>query len=712
MRTTATGTINAPVPLVGRDAELTALRARLLGRDVRLITVTGQVGVGKSRLVTALFDEVRGRFTGGAAFLDLTGTDLDGVDVPRDRHFLLALDGCEDHHTETLAALVTAHPKLTVLVAAPARLGVYGEAVVRLAPLQLPDVAKATDLTALERVPAVRLFVERTRAVRPDFTLTDANRAAVTELCVWTDGVPLAIELLAARMELSSPQRLLAELNDDPDGLAGDGSVTLSRHHSMTAAVEWSLARLGTEERQSLERLAVFTGHFDAAAAGAVGRAPRLLAGLVDKNLLSTTECQDGDLIFRMSVAARRHIVRRQAHVPARRAHAEHFLGMAAQARTALRGPEQTRWHELLDGWHADIVAALSFLRESGDDSALIRLASDLRDHWLAGRLSEGVRWLSTPTRLTSRGAEVLGDLLLAMGQRENAERRYTQAAAGYRLLDDSAGVARCERGLGVVAHHSGALAAAGRLLRTSVARLSGVDHAVASLHLAEYLLDGHGPQQAKTAAEAALREFTRHQDGRGVAQAQYVLADIADAAGDRAEALRLCRKALGSFVDATGLERLAVLLAGGRDRTGCEHAMRALGAAAAMRESTGHAASPALRAASAEAESLVRARLGDQAVGELRADGAAQPVHVVVAEALAPLERRSGRGRSWNEHPLTDRELEVAELVACGMTNREVARRLGIAEWTAVNHLRKIMRKLDCSSRVQVASWMTTLER
>nr|WP_042189015.1 LuxR C-terminal-related transcriptional regulator [Kibdelosporangium sp. MJ126-NF4]CEL18604.1 Transcriptional regulator, LuxR family [Kibdelosporangium sp. MJ126-NF4]CTQ98089.1 Transcriptional regulator, LuxR family [Kibdelosporangium sp. MJ126-NF4] len=420
MRTKTT----APVPLVGRDAELAALGTRLLDQDVRLITVTGQVGVGKSRLVAALFNQVRDQFSDGGAYLDdLTDAAIDGL---RDQHFLLAVDGCEDKTGDLapkLASLVTACPRVSALVASPARLGVYGEAVVRLAPLQLPD--------------AVRLFVERTQAVRPDFRLTEANRSAVAELCARTDGVPLAIELLAAGMELSSPHRLLAEVDRDLGCLTGTGSATLSRHHSMTAAIEWSLARLDPDERDLLARLAVFTGHFDVPAATAVGRAPRLLVGLVDKNLLSTTECQDGDLIFRMSGPTRRYLVQRHEHRAARRSHAEYFLGMVDEAPPL----------ELLEAWHPDIEAARTYLDESGDQAGVTRLA-----------------------------------------------------------------------------------------------------------------------------------------------------------------------------------------------------------------------------------DSLKRRRRVD--------------------------------------HPLTNREFEVAQLVACGMTNREVARKLGIAEWTAVNHMRKIMRKLECSSRVQVASWLTTLDR
>ncbi len=714
MRTAVAEAIRPRMPLIGRDDELAGVRGRLTDPTGRLLTVTGPVGVGKSRFVAALADDVSAAFKDGREYVDLTGTkpagDLDdllagsladrpapaGGDpaLPRDRQCLLVLDGCE-RLTATLAprldTLLSACPQLTVLAASPARLGIYGEVVVRLAPLRVPDPTQAADPAALSRIPAVRLFVERTQAIRPDFRLTDANQAAVAELCARTDGLPLAIELLAARMALSSPQRLLAELDRDVGSLTGTDSDTLSRHHSMTAAIESSLDLLSEQERLLIDRLAVFAGYFDAAAAAAVGgttpeQTCLLLAGLTDKNLLCTAECPDGDLMFRLFRLTRRYLQRRPLtadYRALRRAHANHVLALAAAGPDS-PGLDRAPQLELVGSWHEDILTALAYLDESGDRVSMDRLASALRDHWRAGWLTEGIRWLTGSGRLTPQGAGVLGELLLEKAR-----------------LDAEQG-----RGEDLVATD----------------RLSGTELGTALLELAGYLFAAHHRGQANRFAEAALGEFTRHQDTRGIAHAHYVLADVASSAGDRTKALRLCRKALSGLRElpdpvghAAGLERLAVLLIAG---PGCapdklEQAVCALGAAAGLRASAGHAGPPTLSAAVVSAESLARAWLGNQAVDEYLAAGAARPADTVIAEAIAPPgQRPTVRPRSLprqrNDHLLTRREWEVAELVACGMTNREVARRLGIAEWTAVNHLRKIMRKLDCCSRVQVAGWFT----
>ncbi|WP_160097190.1 LuxR C-terminal-related transcriptional regulator [Kibdelosporangium aridum] len=708
--------IRSRTPLIGRDDELAEVRMRLTDPRVRLLTVTGPVGVGKSRFVAALAEDVSPAFEGGGGYLDLTDTeparDLDDLvaesmtdlstaasgfpALPRDQRFLLVLDGC-DRLTATLATrltgLLSAYPQLTVLVASPARLGIYGEVVVRLALLQVPDPTQAADPAALSQIPAVRLFVERTQAIRPDFRLTDANQAAVAELCARTDGLPLAIELLAARMALSSPQRLLAELDRDIGSLAGSGSDTLSRHHSMMAALESSLDLLSADERLLIGRLAVFAGYFDAAAAAAVGgttpeQTCQLMAGLMDKNLLRTAECPDGDLIFRLFRLTRRYLLQdlqqTEDYRAIRRAHAEYVLALAASGPDS-RGLDRAPQLELVGSWHEDILMALTYLDESGDKVSMGRLASALRDHWRTGWLTEGIRWLTGSGRLTPQGAGVLGELLIEKARLDAAEHGY-----------------------------SGDLVAADRL--------SGTEQGAALLDLAGYLFAANHGEQASRLTEAALREFTRHQDMRGIAHARYVLADIASSAGDRKKAIRLCRKALSGLRElpdpaghAAGLERLAVLLIGGPGcaRKELEQAVCALGAAAGLRASTGHVAPPALSTAVVYAESLARAWLGDQAVDECLAAGAAQPADRAIAEAITPAERQPtvrprSLARQRNEHLLTRREWEVAELVACGMTNREVARRLGIAEWTAVNHLRKIMRKLDCSSRVQVAGWIT----
>ncbi|MEO5874924.1 MAG: LuxR C-terminal-related transcriptional regulator, partial [Streptosporangiaceae bacterium] len=218
---------------------------------------------------------------------------------------------------------------------------------------------------------------------------------------------------------------------------------------------------------------------------------------------------------------------------------------------------------------------------------------------------------------------------------------------------------------------------------------------------------------------EGALQEFIRQQDARNVALTRYVLADIALGSGELDDAEQLCRRAVLLLDDlgdlpsvAIGIESLSVLMTArhGKMTESWNRAVRGLAAADAIRIRTGCQAPVPVRLVLDGLIEEAKARLGATAFEEAWTQGLVPPVKVALAQALAPVsppqhERMSGRNA---DSPLTPREQEVAELVAAGLTNREVARRLGIAEWTVVNHLRKIMRKLECSSRVQVASWLT----
>ncbi|WP_119726925.1 LuxR C-terminal-related transcriptional regulator [Thermomonospora amylolytica] len=736
----------APTPLVGRETDIRELGVRLTDPHIRLVTVTGPVGVGKSRLAAAVFDDVLSEFPDGGRFLS-SPTDPQAdpdalaqgvVHGVRDRRFLLALDHCEqimDTLRQVLPGLLAACPRLTVLVAADEPLGVYGENLYRLGPLAVPE--SADDPARLREVPAVRLFLERARAARPDFALTGDNAAAVAALCARTDGLPLAIELAAARMKLTSPQRLLAELEEDLGALSGGPGDCASRHHCMRAAIESRLARLAEEDAAFLHRLACFHGPFGLDSAVDLGGAPpararRILERLVDRNLLQAQECPDGEIGFQMLGLIRRRLLEA---IPPRerdrlmREHAEHFAGVVKAAQDGLSGAEQARWLDMLAQVHPDLMAALRLLTSTGENAEAVALTLALRRHWLInGRLRDGVHWLSEglatgalPRHLGTGAQRLLGELLLWSGEHHDAHRRLTQARAAYREMRDDSGAAACERLLGLLACHRGELAEAGRLLEGAVRALRDAGtargHALALRDLAECRRAQGRPEQARELAERALHVFLRQDDTRNVALTRCLLAHIADDRGEGEEAERLYRQSLTRLCElgdlpacAAGLERYVLLLTArhGRMTESWRRAVRALAAADRLRAVVG---CPSPQPAALDGTlAQARSRLGEEAFEEAwRAGRSAEPGDVV-AETLAPLRgRRPARVRPADT-PLTERELEVAELVARGLTNREIARRLGIAEWTVVNHLRKIMRKLDCCSRVQVASWMTRL--
>jgi predicted ATPase/DNA-binding CsgD family transcriptional regulator len=801
--------VHAPTTFVGRDAEFAELRNKLLDPAFRLITLTGPVAVGKSRLVAALFEDLAFDFPHGGRFVDLDDAEspyvtdhltahpaiqlamalglhsAELVEEPEaardllltylhDRDFLLVIDAGEQVLTELaplVAGLVSACPRLTVLVAAPEPLGVYGESLVRLGPLAVPgdprdgspdrslngslngplngpfngspDGSPDGSLAALERVPAVQLFVHRARAVRPGFTLTEDNREAVATLCQRLDGLPLAIELAAASAKLSSPQALLADLDDDLGVISGTAADTMSRYTDMDTAIEAGLGRLNSVERAFLDRLAAFEGEFGAAAAKGVarpwaGQAAQLIESLVDKNLLLACDRPDGEIGFRLLGLVRRQLLtalrKRGEYDEIMRAHADYFQAMARAARKGLTGADQAWWLSRLADWHADLRAALRFLIDAGDGAATAGFAAALRLHWqAAGALREGVAWLEEGLDLADRPVdiapevhEVLGELLLDLGETRAAERRLNFARQRYEESHDARGVAVCLALLGRLAFHQGDVATAERLLQESTARLlkageASRERAMATIDLARVRLARGDNAAARKLAESALHELTNGRDARNVALSQYVLAEIAMADERLEEAEQLARTAMLRLDDlgdrpacGTGLEILGILMTvrHGRMTESWRRAVRNLGVGAQLRERDGLAVSDVERTRLDEVVDEARVRLGDELFEEEWTAAAWRPLHEAIAEALAPFQpqrrrRPAGAGR---DNPLTHREMEVAELVAAGMTNREIARRLGIAEWTAVNHLRKIMRKLACGSRVQVANWVLTL--
>ena len=795
--TAGSSMVHAPTTFVGRDAEFAELRNKLLDPAFRLITLTGPVAVGKSRLVAALFEDLAFDFPHGGRFADLddpespynpnhvadhpaihlaTALGLHSAELVEDpdrardlllaylhdRDFLLVIDAGERVLTELaplVAGLVSACPRLTVLVAAPEPLGVYGESLVRLGPLAVPgdprdgspdrspngsfDGSINGSLAELERVPAVQLFVHRARAVRPGFTLTEDNREAVATLCRRLDGLPLAIELAAASAKLSSPQALLADLDDDLGVISGTSADTMSRYTDMDTAIEAGLGRLNSVERAFLDRLAAFEGEFGAAAAKGVarpwtGQAAQLIESLVDKNLLLASDRPDGEIAFRLLGLVRRQLLtalrKRGEYDEVMRAHADYFQAMARAARQGLTGADQSWWLSRLADWHADLRAALRFLIDAGDGTATAEFAAALRLHWhAAGALREGVAWLEEGLDLADRPAdispevhEVLGELLLGLGETRAAERRLNFARQRYEESRDARGIAVCLGLLGRLAFHQGDIATAERLLKESTARLLKIgdasrEHAMATIDLARVRLAGGDNAAARKLAESALQELTNARDARNVALSQYVLAEIAMADDRLEEAEQLARTAMLRLDDlgdrpacGTGLEILGILMTvrHGRMTESWRRAVRNLGVGAQLRERNGLAVSEVERRRLDEVVDEARVRLGDELFDEEWTAAAWRPLHEAIAEALAPFQpqrrrRPAGGGR---DNPLTHREMEVAELVAAGMTNREIARRLGIAEWTAVNHLRKIMRKLACGSRVQVANWVLTL--
>jgi predicted ATPase/DNA-binding SARP family transcriptional activator len=494
-----------PTPLVGRRLEIAAIAA-LLRDDARLVTLTGTGGTGKTRVALAVAAELEPELRDGALFVDLAPVSDAGLVLAsiaealelqtgtqsveealtehlRSMRILLVLDNLEQllPAAPAVAELLAAASGLLMLATsrAPLRLGAEQEYPVQ--PLPIPD--DRLPFEELVRGDAIRLFEARARAVNPGFRLDEDAARDVARVCARLDGLPLAIELAAARAKLLSPTEMLERL---PQLLGPGPRDAPTRQRTLTATIQWSYDLLSEAERSAFAQFGVFAGGATIEAAERLCEAPLdVLAGLVDHSLLQ----QDAagarlTMLETVRSCALEHLAETGAD-SVRTRHAVWLTELAEEAETAMRtGGDSAFWLDRLQAEHDNIRAALGWTLEAGEIDLALRLASALRVFWeVRGHFAEGEQWLDQAlaqsrgdTAIRARALSAAGTAAFRVGDLDRARVRYTEMLALWREVGDELGIARGLSDLGTVAAGVGDLDLAVEMLEESAACFRHLD--------------------------------------------------------------------------------------------------------------------------------------------------------------------------------------------------------------------------------------------
>ncbi len=685
-------TLPRPVTgLVGREKELGEVTGFLLARpDVRLLTLTGIGGVGKTRLAVEVAAEAASLFPDGVSFVELAPLadpslfpstvlrSLGAMEEGRhpgealrahlkDKNFLLVLDNLEHLLPDAapeVARLLEACPGLTVLATSRASLRVRGEHVYAVPPLSLPASTRSPSEEEISGSPSVELFVERARATSPAFEVTRENASAVAAICWRLAGLPLALELAAAKTRFLSPTALLGRLDR---ALSKSWTRDLpERQRTMRAALDWSYDLVSGPERALFRRLSVFAGGFSLEAAEDVGAGREgaaedvldLLGGLVEQSLVVAEAGGGGPARYRMLEPVREYAASRLEESgeaeAGRRRHADFYRTLAESAEPELKGAGQLGWLDKLDREQDDLRASLSWLLEQGEAEAAARLGYSLYVFWwIRGYHAEGRRWaeaaLAHGSDLSREGRAkalfVRGAMAMAQGEHPTAEACYAESHALFEAAEDALGGSRPKLGLGLLAMSRGDAGRAAPYLRESATVASGAgDHFWAALSMCAlgmvYFGQGRHDEARATLAEG-LSMSQRAGDRFSRYIALYNRSVVAQAEGDQEGAAALFEEGLVFSREAGDQANVAYCLEGlaavALGRGGADRAARLLGAAERLREGVGAAVytyrpDRSLRERTAAA---ARQSLGERGLEEARDQGRAMDFERAVEYAL-----------------------------------------------------------------------------
>ncbi|MGV9450881.1 ATP-binding protein [Streptomyces sp. NPDC003635] len=722
---------------VGRRDESADVR-RLL-TEGRLVTLTGPGGVGKTRLASHVAKQIARTFPDGVWLVPLAALGdeafvphavADALEVRneagrppldvlvehlRGRSLLLVLDNCE--HVVGSCALVAqtllaATEGVRVLATSRHRLGLAGEQLYEVPTLAAPG---PEEVGTAENFPALRLFADRAAAVVPGFTVGEGNQRAVARLCRRLDGLPLAIELAAVRVRALGVDQLVERLDDRYRLLTGGSPASAPRHRTLRSAVDWSHELCTPQEQLVWAWLSVFVGGFDLAAAEAVCGGEGLgatdvldaVAGLVDKSVLIREE-RGGQVRYRLLVSLRHYGLERLEDIGevtvTRRRHRDYFARLAAEYEQAWFGPDQVAVTDRIRLDQDDFRAALDFcLTTPGEAQAGLRLAATLWFHWVAGGAwGEGRHWLDRALRAGARPDAALTRAMWAGALMSLVHTRSAAVLAGtdpphHALPADAELPVPAPPPMAAEALETGTTVGFVVLTRVELActlvSRGRAGEAVPLCAEAVAVCEAHGEQWARAWAlrTLGLAHWSLGEYERAAEQARACLR--LPYTGRQRQSLARTLDLLAAAEALAGQAERAAVLRGAVDRIWHDIGGDPTQAGGAGRPCA--------------AERHARRVLGDHGHERAHRTGGALHRNDVIAYALGELRRpTTGSAAEPDTRPLTRREAEVAALVAQGLTNRQIAEALVIAQRTAEGHVERILVKLGFSKRSQLAAW------
>lgn len=754
---------NLPLDLtsfVGRRREVTEAR-RLLATS-RLVTLTGIGGVGKTRLALRVAAEAQRTFDDGVRLVEF-GERRDAqlvtetvaialglreqaavpttevlVDYLSTRNLLLVLDNCEhliDAVAKLAETLLRASPELRILATSREPLAIGGEMVLRVPPMSFPVPDRSTPLRALAQYEAVNLFVERAATAVPGFELTDENRETVVAICSELDGLPLPIELAAARLRAMSVDQVLARLTDRFRLLTGGSRAAPDRQQTLRMSIDWSHELCTPVEQELWRRLSIFPRGFELDAAEEIAAGDLtphalldVITSLVDKSILICEE-HSGIVRYRLLETlrdyGREHLHAAGEYADLRRRHRDWYLAMTRRVEDEWIGPHQPAWVARLERERSNLEDALDFCTtEPGEAENGLRIANALYIFWVSrGLLNEGRLWLDrvlaaqgdepTPTRVRSLAAATV--LAANQGDIAAGEALLAEAAAVAARLGDPETDLVVTHAAGHLRIYAGDQTEAIRLFRSILDTVRAGDdllrHVSTVLGLATATAVLRERVETATYTDEVLDITTAHGESiyrsyalfmRGLAlwhdepeEARPLFEQAVKLSGDVDDLLgaAVCVEALAWTAAATREFRRSAIL---------------LGAADTLWSTAGNpgVVIPALRYNRDEARDACRQALGDRTFDAAVRQGAGMSFdEIVVFAAVGELPSETPPERGATD--LTPREQEVADLVAQGLTNKAIAEQLVISLRTVQGHVEHILAKLGFNSRTQIAAWV-----